>query len=167
MACSHPQAAAQIWGVSLVFSTIFGRSAGELGAQVASNEAWPLPSCPTGIIAGDCSLALWPPLSWLTSAAGLMEGGGDGTVAVRWSCGAAGWAALLNACCCTSTERQCCAPRRAWLLRRETRLPPEAETDFATVHTTHRALIDHPLTLQLVLSFLRHQSFAPEGWTQA
>ena len=39
------------------------------------------------------------------------------------------------------------------------------ETDFATVHTTHRALIDDPLTLQLVLSFLQHQRFMPESRT--
>ena len=46
---------------------------------------------------------------------------------------------------------------------RETRLPAEVETDFATVHTTHRALIDDARTLQLILLFLRHQNFGPES----
>ena len=39
------------------------------------------------------------------------------------------------------------------------------ESDHALVHTTHQALIDHPLTLQLLLSFIQHQRFTPESRT--
>ena len=64
----------QAWGIGLAFHLIFGQAGVELGAEVAENKAWALPTFPTGVIAGDCPLALWPPLSWLTSSLGLMDG---------------------------------------------------------------------------------------------
>ena len=46
---------------------------------------------------------------------------------------------------------------------RETRLPPEVETDHVLVANTHRALIDDPRTLQLILSFMKHHKFPPDA----
>ena len=45
----------------------------------------------------------------------------------------------------------------------ETRLPPDYETDFATVYASHRFVISNRQTLPLILNFLQYHKFhAPE-----
>ena len=47
----------------------------------------------------------------------------------------------------------------------ETRLSPEVETDFATVHTWHGGIMGHPDTLPLILNFMQHFKFCTPAQT--
>jgi len=56
-----------------IFGTLFGESALELGDLLQAGS-WPEPPQPCGIIAGNKSLALSNPTSWLTFALRTFEG---------------------------------------------------------------------------------------------
>lgn len=72
----------QAWGIGPVFGFIYGRAGVELGLELAKNAAWPDPPRPCAIIAGTKSLGALAPVSWMTSALGMLSGENDGTVAV-------------------------------------------------------------------------------------
>ncbi len=57
---------------------------GPAGQQVVRADAWPVPPCPFGVIAGTRAISPWNPISWATRGLGLLPAGepSDGTVTV-------------------------------------------------------------------------------------
>ncbi|KAL0054948.1 hypothetical protein WJX82_004930 [Trebouxia sp. C0006] len=70
-------------GIGKLFQVLYGSAGVELGTEMATGNVWPDPPQPCGIIAGNQSLSLVNPTSWLTSAFRMIPGPNDGTVAVE------------------------------------------------------------------------------------
>lgn len=58
----------------LPYRLLYGSAGVELGTEMATGNVWPDPPQPCGIIAGNQSLSLVNPTSWLTSAFRMIPG---------------------------------------------------------------------------------------------
>ncbi|DBB09385.1 TPA: hypothetical protein ACH3X3_007959 [Trebouxia sp. C0006] len=61
-------------GIGKLFQVLYGSAGVELGTEMATGNVWPDPPQPCGIIAGNQSLSLVNPTSWLTSAFRMIPG---------------------------------------------------------------------------------------------